>query len=609
MNRKSFAVFAIVVSLFVPTVVSQAADSSTPGIAANRSCGPNVGGTGIDVITQKAVLCKLDPNGQNYWKNTDGTTPDMPIDQGTERAPVGENEEQWIAPDPTKPSTIGYVANDNLFFKHMQSSFASFTQDADGKFTAVSLCKSSSACTYESLQRFDAVLPQCGAEKTNCISAVFAKDAEGISVPVEIIGAFPEMTPDVFTGDPALNLPSGSVPLIVNIPSKPHAGGTQYMVRAIVNGYRDKKQSQSKFVIENFSTQIYAIKLQDGTFGTNSISSDITRYNKGDRPYDNTGSRAQEICAASSAKKCALAYPLPEKLSLGVEIKFSAGVSGWLRGRVKAPQVSITGTAATGQTLRMEGFPIHVPSIYTWIPKSPLPATLSTFYKDGLPEAATKSVLTGTDGRDPENMIYQYGGGGFYDEHQWQQFLAWLPVVGDKAVVNPTFWNMGTMSNWNDNGAKSNPCFTSKTNVVGIVTTNATQFLEGPPAFSTATSSLDYQVAAPHFTPTGDVFEGTYDLVMASDVARCLYKFSAAPVQATVSVAGDNGSKVATTVLNEKNGWLRLGAYGFTFSNPTIRIKLTQSASKQVTITCVKGSSTKKVTSAKPVCPTGYKKK
>jgi len=129
---------------------------------------------------------------------------------------------------------------------------------------------------------------------------------------------------------------------------------------------------------------------------------------------------------------------------------------------------------------------------------------------------------------------------------------------------------------------------------------------------------LDYQVAAPHFTPTGDLFAGTYDLVMSSAVARCLYKFSAAPVKATVSVAGDSASQVVTTFLSESAGWLRLGAYGFSFSSPTIKVKLTQDAvaiapvkatAKKTTITCVKGKTTKKVTATKPVCPMGYKKK
>jgi hypothetical protein len=69
---------------------------------------------------------------------------------------------------------------------------------------------------------------------------------------------------------------------------------------------------------------------------------------------------------------------------------------------------------------------------------------------------------------------------------------------------------------------------------------------------------------------------------------------------------------VATTTLNEKNGWITLTANGFTFSSPTLRVKLTQEkavAKKKLTISCIKGKVTKKVTGTSPKCPSGYKKK
>jgi hypothetical protein len=68
-------------------------------------------------------------------------------------------------------------------------------------------------------------------------------------------------------------------------------------------------------------------------------------------------------------------------------------------------------------------------------------------------------------------------------------------------------------------------------------------------------------------------------------------------------------------------------AGGFTFSTPSIKVKLSQEApatsaapaatpapaakpvAKKTTIACVKGKTTKKVTAIKPTCPTGYKKK
>jgi hypothetical protein len=111
---------------------------------------------------------------------------------------------------------------------------------------------------------------------------------------------------------------------------------------------------------------------------------------------------------------------------------------------------------------------------------------------------------------------------------------------------------------------------------------------------------------------------------MSSSVARCIYSFTSAPISASVSITTSNGGvqKVATTVLNERNGWLHLGAYGFGFSSPTLRVKLSQAAitptatptpkpvvAKKITITCVKGKTSKKVTAVKPKCPTGFKKK
>jgi hypothetical protein len=164
----------------------------------------------------------------------------------------------------------------------------------------------------------------------------------------------------------------------------------------------------------------------------------------------------------------------------------------------------------------------------------------------------------------------------------------------------------------------------------------------GAPAFNKSEGTLDYKVGAPHYASNGDIFKGSYDLQLRSDVARCLYNFSNAPIKATVSIASDNGdSNVATTIVTEDKatGWLRMSASNFMFSNPTVKIKFTQDAPAPVatpspsatpsattaaqasrapvaskvpaksTITCVKGKTIKTVTAVKPTCPAGYKKK
>jgi len=100
-------------------------------------------------------------------------------------------------------------------------------------------------------------------------------------------------------------------------------------------------------------------------------------------------------------------------------------------------------------------------------------------------------------------------------------------------------------------------------------------------------------------------------------------------------VTDDSGqSSVAAESMVEKSGWIYLSASNFTFSSPTVHVKLqgtpistptptvapTPSSTaqpvvpksvvqKKITITCTKGSSSKKVVAVKPVCPNGFKKK
>jgi hypothetical protein len=139
--------------------------------------------------------------------------------------------------------------------------------------------------------------------------------------------------------------------------------------------------------------------------------------------------------------------------------------------------------------------------------------------------------------------------------------------------------------------------------------------------------TLNYQVAAPHYSPDKSEFKGSYDLVIRSDVARCIYGFSKAPISATIAITSSDGTpQIATTVIGEKDGWVYLRAKNFGFSAPIIKAKLSQEAEvvvaptptptasakpviKKVTITCIKGKTSKKVTAVKPKCPTGYKKK
>jgi hypothetical protein len=101
---------------------------------------------------------------------------------------------------------------------------------------------------------------------------------------------------------------------------------------------------------------------------------------------------------------------------------------------------------------------------------------------------------------------------------------------------------------------------------------------------------------------------GSYDLVLRSDAARCLYGFSNAPIRAEISVTSDDGTEqVATTSVSERDGWLHLAATGFHFSQPTISVALSSQEPPTKIIVCKKGKKRKKVTGANPVCPTGWR--
>ena len=100
-------------------------------------------------------------------------------------------------------------------------------------------------------------------------------------------------------------------------------------------------------------------------------------------------------------------------------------------------------------------------------------------------------------------------------------------------------------------------------------------------------------------------------------MASCLWgenlnsksQFTAEVIEDTKGV-----KKAATTVVSVNSTNLKISAYGFTFSSPTVRVKLMQQpvapvVAKKSSITCVKGKTIKKVTAINPLCPKGYKKK
>ena len=516
-------------------------------------------------------------------------------------------DEQYVAPAAPGTGYQGDLVQDSVAISSQNSYYVNFTT-AHGTVneapTAVTSCTSDKdpGCAFTVRSQYSAILPMCSsANSFDCLSAITAKDSFGAPLAVNPIGTFPTDATQGFTGDPSVNLPSGSVPELVEIPGAPHEGGDQYIVRVALLGVRDQSNPNS-FSTPTIQASFYAVKTISGIFANPVIDTNTVDWGNSVLGVKITNQISPALvsptqCIVSSATECAVPLPLPTNVAFGFTLHLQKQITGWLHGRMKSPQVTIASNGAATD-LTVSAYPIDVPVDQAWVANSALPGHLTALYSDGGVHPGSMTA--------PQDFLHINTD---YDQAAMNEYLNWLPLFGDKAVADPIEWTLNSINNAGNTPSDNsvNKCLQSNKGLSGIVTTNATQYFDAPPTFNSATSSLDYKVAAAHFLPDGTTpFKGTYDLVMASSVARCIYGFTSAPVSASVAVVSASGTPdVATVVTGEKDGWLRLGAYNFTFSNPTISVKLSQNLS----ITCVKGKSVKTVSGAHPICPSGFKKK
>ena len=478
---------------------------------------------------------------------------------------------------------------------------------------------------------YKAVIPFCkDAEDFYCTADMGIIDASGKKTSAVFNRYFPLKAQNQFEGSKEANLPSGVAGSIFSIPAAQHEGGDNYYLSVLMNG---QGFNLTSIQLVDFSVTLHPVKLESASTCINHTCADPgwseIKAGVGGNPTGKDvwvdagpGFSGNNFCVATSGKEslCAQRYAFPADTRFYVSVRTKQLPGGWLHGRVSSPDISIT-EGVNFSTIEIQGNPVAVPVVYKKYEYLQMPEALKSQY----------DVKTGGYIKDPNFLRnpqnYVQGGRSAENEDPlkrnnvyapeassisgMEQLKLWLPFVEDRATALLSYWSARTLTP--EEMAGSSQCFKDKTKVTGIVTTNSTQYSAGPPAFDKIEGTLNYQVAAPHFGTTGDVFKGSYDLVMRSDVARCVYGFSKAPINATLSITSTDGTpQIATTVIGERNGWLYLQAKNFEFSAPVIKAKLTQAAApaaKTVTITCVKGKTSKKVSAVNPKCPSGYKKK
>ena len=483
---------------------------------------------------------------------------------------------------------------------------------------------------------YRALLQPCtSSDQLDCISGFGSATETNELTPASFIGNFPTTGRHDFSPDPSVKLPKPGPATLWSIPSLPHAGGTTYMVQVQTSGgYRG-----SEFVMSEFGVEIHPIELVTDICFPNQGSDASCEQNQGpgfyDVPitnieYDEDGnelpretrrglasrvSSSSFDCIVLAQDQCARRHAFSSNARLYLKVKLSQSPKGWLHGRISKPNVAINSLGGSAVELDVIASTVKTPVVAKSTPWSSLPAALQDAYRatGGFrgASAGTRNRPTFESGPEIRNAISAPSS---YSTTGMAELLAWIPYINDQSTADISKWTLRSLTDGELAGASS--CFSNKAQLNGLVMTNATQYTAGPPKFDRASGSLDYQVAAPHYTSGGSVFLGTYDLVMRSEVARCIYGFSKAPLNASISVVDNDGvSTTATKLVSERDGWIRIAAYGFGFSSPTVKVKFTQdaasstgSSSKKITITCKKGKLVKKVTAIKPVCPKGYKK-
>lgn len=517
-------------------------------------------------------------------------------------------DEQRQVPRPPVEQTGGYSG---AYYDDQRTLFRAFTYLESWPQMAFingsqQTCSSMAeeTCTASNYLFYETPMSPCSISLTkDCVISLSGKNGEGEWINATLVetttSAFKDLGTEFrsryftpFTGDPARGIPNSGSISIWKISGMTHAGGgDEYLLIPKLNGDHIDKQGKK------------ASNLDVGIF-----------------PITKTPSAGKSTsdCFILTNEYCLVRWAHPAGSSFKVSVKTTTKIIGWFHGRIYEPTIA-SEKLSDGQTLiTIEGASMKVPVLAVWGKNTELPRALdemiekefidrgrqmagSGFYLGDEKDRAKQAVI---DDRNPS-----------FDENFFARYLLWVEVAKDKAYANPSSWSFRTMENY----SQYEKCIGSL-GVAGMVTTNSNAYIAGPPVFKDGV--LSYKVSSPHYDSKNDIQVGTYDLAIRSDIARCIYGFTSAPIQASVSIIYDDGqTKSATTVVSERNGWLKLSAKGFTYSSPTLKVSLTQekpvaeatitpiTKSVKKTIICVKGKTNKKVTAANPKCPIGFKKK
>ena len=495
------------------------------------------------------------------------------------------------------------------------------------------LCKSLEECKDKKDFFYIAFLPFCEDGFTNnCIVNVSARNSSNEKLNFSKRTYFPEVGQNQFKENSKYQLPPGSTASVIEFPKLTNSAGKNtysvavyiYQRFTIVDWDRGLFTSTDPSILAN----IAAVDLVSGDYKARVTRQMTDSYGRQILDYMALGSNIE--CVVIENGICGKPVAFPDKANFSLQVRLNSKTHGWMHGRLTNGKVRVISESANGVELEISGEPSRIPSI--------LVETTIDKITDSIWNTVIGPVVGGTI---PKN----------YGSKEWpptlgivasnrgttmmNSFRAMQPFMSDKAIAMPYFWTVRSVERSQvvvASGQKALDCLYKnggdKGRILGFLNTNATAYVSGPPTFNEQDQTLDYSVAAPHFAKDGSVFKGVYSIQLEANTARCMFGLQGVSLKATLSITNDKGEvNVITSVAKEDAGWFNFQASGFTFSTPTIKLKLealspttnvsspspTPAAQKPAValkkITCVKGKTSKTVSGVNPKCPSGFKKK
>ena len=510
---------------------------------------------------------------------------------------------------------MGYNADNSIEYSKPSSLYGLSGARRDGFIEKMALCDSldSPNCALPATKAilFTSIFTKCSNDlDTDCIESFSVKNEDGQINP----GQFQRnwAPGPVFTGNKSRNVPTGYGPSTW-IVKKSGSEFETYALNVGVNGFIDLERDTNKSSFESFFAAVQPIKELSGPEYDGPVAN-VVKRGEGESTGWNTNF-VERGCQIAERGGCGYRMPFDLEKTVVLKVRLSQPVQGWLHGRLRDANIVMSTATDNSQIVEISAKPLSVPSIFGWVKWGDLPQKLKQLYPVGAGGTSRNfDDFTTTDLASRTLLTKSEVSGDF----AINEMNLWLPLLNDRAAAMRTFWVAQTIRG--ELPFESQNCVTGK-GFTGVIGTNAAVYSDGPPKFDQSEQSLNYTVGASHFDSKGELFKGYYQLNLRSDVARCLYGFGSSPIQAKIEVSSSDGTpSVATTVITEKDGWLKMTASGFTFSTPKIKVKLSQEKAsapgvvvkklaKEVTITCAKGKKVQRIYGVKPKCPTGYKKR